>query len=449
MSFKGLYIRESISIANMQKAIGLIKSVLEKNTGFKFFEGGEEEYSNSYGTFLGIRYFLGSTTRSVRFNWQASGGSTEIVSIDVWDDSPNKKAPTITIETKGISLAQAIPQLANLIKSPKVGEFQVGGPIQEASMEIDGQVFKSGKDAAMYLASQGNTPEQIAAKTGLSALSAKDYAYKYLRSVKGSAETPIPNAKEKKATAVFAAKKYADPDTVFEDLKDLVALVVNKVRYSLLLTGMPGIGKTYSVTDHLNKMGKRKGDGYVVFKGTASPFGLYRALYDNKDSIVVFDDCDSVLKDDTACNILKAALDSYPIREISWKSKSTFSTKDMSEEDIQLKVDEGEKYPDQFPFRGQVIFISNVHKSKMEPAVLSRSMCIDITLTMQDVFKRMQSIIKDIEPDVPLKLKQEVLDFLRDEYKSDNDANIRTFLNAIAYRQGGSPNWKRLVSEYA
>lgn len=449
MSFKGLYIRESVSIANMQKAIGLIKSVLEKNTGFKFFEGGSEEYSNSFGTFIGMRYFLGNTTRSVRFNWAVSGGSGEIVSIDVWDDSSNKKTPTITIETKGISLAQAVPQLANLIKSPKVGEFAIGAPIHEASMEIDGMTFKSGKEAATYFASQGMSGEQIAAKTGLSVLSAKDYAYKYLRSVKGTSESPIPNAQEKKATAVFNAKKYADPDTVFEDLKDLIALVVSKVKYSLLLTGMPGIGKTYSVTEHLEKMGKHKGSGYVVFKGTASPFGLYRALYENKDDILVFDDCDSILKDDTACNILKAALDSYPIREISWKSKSTFNAKDMTEADVEAQVEAGEKYPDRFQFRGQIIFISNIHKSKMEAAVLSRSMCIDITLTMEDVFKRMQSIIKDIAPEVPIKLKQEVLDYLKNEYKSDNDANMRTFLNAIAFRQGGSPNWKRLVSEYS
>ena len=48
--------------------------------------------------------------------------------------------------------------------------------------------------------------------------------------------------------------------------------------------------------------------------------GLYAKLYEfsNSGNVVVFDDCDSVLLDDLALNILKAALDSGARRRIYW-----------------------------------------------------------------------------------------------------------------------------------
>lgn len=112
-------------------------------------------------------------------------------------------------------------------------------------------------------------------------------------------------------------------------------------------------------------------------------------------------------------------------------------------------------------------------KSKIEPAILSRSFVIDITLKASDVFLRIESILDHILPTeeqsqqargpvAPLRepqkitheLKQEVLDFLKDEYEregggSGKEANLRTFINSCKVRAGGSPNWERLVARYA
>lgn len=455
-SFSGLYIIESINVKNMEKAIMLIRQVLERNLGMKLYEYGPEMFKNKFGTFQGIKYFLGSTNRAIRFNWKQGGNSAEVFSIDVWnDDSGRKDKPTITIETAGVSLAKAIPQLADIIKNPKAGlSIPVGGTknVNEARVNIDGMEFKSGKEAGMYLASKGYSEDEIAKKSGLNAVGAKWVVKEYLKTVGGVAETKVDGAEERKSIQKFEKTKYADPDIVFDDLKDLVHMVASGVQASLLVTGMPGIGKTYSVTQHLEAFGKHKNEpnGYVVFKGTSSPFGLYRALYHHKDQIVLFDDCDAVLKDDTASNILKAALDSYDVREITWMSKSTFDPGEMSEEEIASKIVEEGKYPSKFEFKGQIIFISNIHKSKIEQAVISRSMTIDITLESQDVFRRMETVLNDIEKDTPMKLKKEVLEYLKDEYKAENgqQANMRTLLSAMKCRKSGSPNWKRLVTSY-
>lgn len=456
-SFAGLYITESINVKNMDKAIRLIRQVLERQLGMKLYEYGPETYKNKFGTFQGLKYFLGNTSRAVRFNWNTKGQSSEVYSIDVWNDAAGRKdIPTITIQTSGVSLVKAIPQLAAIIKNPKAGlTIPVGGDAEkltEAKVVFDGQEFKSAKEAGFYLASKGYTPEEIAVKTHVNIGSAKWFHKEFLKTERGVSETRMDGSEDKKAIQRFEKTKYADPDVVFDDLKDLVQMVASGVQASLLVTGMPGIGKTYSVTQHLEAFGKHKNDpdGYTTFKGTSSPFGLYRALYHHKNQIVVFDDCDAVLKDDTASNILKAALDSYDVREITWMSKSTFDPGDMSEEEINSKIVEEGKYPSKFEFKGQIIFISNIHKSKIEQAVISRSMTIDITLESQDVFRRMETILNDIEKDTPMKLKKEVLEYLKDEYSAGEgqQANMRTLLSAMKCRKSGSPNWKRLVTEY-
>lgn len=456
-SFYGLYITESINVKNMEKAIKLIRRVLERNLGMKLYEFGPEMFKNKFGTFQGMKYFLGNTSRAVRFNWKQSGNSTEVYSIDVWNnESGRKDKPTITIQTAGVSLAKAIPQLAAIIKNPKPGlNIPVGGEkqnVNEARVEIDGQEFKSAKEAGMHLASKGYSPEEISKKTGVNIGSAKWFAREYLKTVSGVSETKIDNAEDRKNIQKFEKIKYADPDIVFDDLKDLVHMIASGVQASLLVTGMPGIGKTYSVTQHLEAFGKHKNEpnGYVTFKGTSSPFGLYRALWHHKNQIIVFDDCDAILKDDNASNILKAALDSYDVREITWMSKTTFDPSGMSEDEIEEKIVSEQKYPSKFEFKGQIIFISNIHKSKIEQAVISRSMTIDITLESQDVFRRMETILNDIEKDTPMKLKTEVLEYLKDEYKAENgqQANMRTLLAAMKCRKSGSPNWKRLVTQY-
>lgn len=457
MGFMQLY-NESISTKSAEKAIKLIKALLERNIGMKMFEFGSEMFKNKFGSFNGIKYFLGTSNRAVRFNWQLQGTSTEIYSIDVWNDSPeDKSTPTITIMTQGISMAQAIPQLAKIIKNPKAGlNIPVGtdgGNITEAKVQWNGMEFPNSKEAAHYLASQGYSVSDIAREINIAPNMAKYHASQYLKTVKGSPEKRIDSPQDRKSIAAFEAQQYADPDTVFEDLREFVKMVASGIQSSLLVTGMPGIGKTYSVTQYLDEFGKKKNDpkGYVVYKGQASPFGLYSALYNHRHQILVFDDCDSILKDDTAANILKAALDSYPVREISWQSKSTFNAKDMDEEAIAAEIEASGKYPNQFQFDGQVIFISNIHKSKIEQAVISRSMTVDITLRASDVFKRMESILKNIDPETPMKIKTEVLAYLKDSYVNSDgrQANMRTLLAAIKIRKSGAPSWQRLILSYA
>ena len=94
----------------------------------------------------------------------------------------------------------------------------------------------------------------------------------------------------------------------------------------------------------------------------------------DKDQIVIFDDCDSVLQDKVAVNILKAALDSYDKRTISWLQKGF--------------IDDG--LPNSFEFQGNVIFISNMSSDKIDQAVKSRSMTIDLSMSIDDKIENIE-----------------------------------------------------------
>lgn len=107
------------------------------------------------------------------------------------------------------------------------------------------------------------------------------------------------------------------------------------------------------------------------------------------------------------------------------------------------------KLPSSFDFKGQIIFISNLHKSKIDKAILSRSFAIDITLTAKDVFKRMESILNNIMPEAKQSHKKEALDFLKTMEETSKEVNIRTLLNAIKCRSSGNPRWQHLASKYA
>ena len=215
---------------------------------------------------------------------------------------------------------------------------------------------------------------------------------------------------------------------------------------------------TYVVTDTLKKTLGPQGEKWVLIKGKTSTMGLYGALFVNRDKVVVFDDCDSVFSNEDGVNILKAALDSYETREISWVSKTTQDVSKMNKETLRILYAEIEnalangdippKFPNKFEFTGQIIFISNLKQDKMDDAIKSRSFVIDITLNKEGVLKRMKKVLPGICPDASMDVKEEILDYLVKETEGGK-FNMRTFVNAVRIKQSGNPRWQHLVENYA
>lgn len=243
----------------------------------------------------------------------------------------------------------------------------------------------------------------------------------------------------------------------FSNLEKMVALVVGGHSPSLLICGDAGIGKTYTVRQQLTKSGlsevctaaeepegkKKKKDkpklvkagkqDFLFVKGYSSPMGLYQILHNNREALIVFDDCDAVFKADVSVNLLKSALDSYDRRIVSWYSPKC----------LELGLQQ------QFEFKGRVIFISNIPEEKLNEAVKSRAFTISLTLTKPEIWGRMLSLIDNIEPRVDPALKSEVINFMGSEIEQFESFDMRTLIKAIRIRQSGEPDWQRMVLAFA
>jgi hypothetical protein len=214
----------------------------------------------------------------------------------------------------------------------------------------------------------------------------------------------------------------------FDILTNLTTMVVNDFTPSLVITGQGGLGKTHSVTKTIEN-NELTEDQFIFFKGYSTARGLYNALYDNNGKLIVFDDCDSILEDKVAINILKSALDSYDKRTLTWMAK-------MSKND---------EYPQQFDFTGRIIFISNKSKNSIDQAILSRSLTVDLTMSSDEKIERMSFVLDRILPEYELEVKQEALEFLS-ENKTNDNINFRTLIMISKIRKAFSDNWKEMAT---
>lgn len=128
----------------------------------------------------------------------------------------------------------------------------------------------------------------------------------------------------------------------YELLGDRVELVAggqSTFIKSLLITGAPSSGKSYTVMKTIKKLGLHEGKDYIIKKGKVTTLSMYRTLIEQIEGLVIFDDCDSVVQDANAINMLKGALDTDPVREISYDVRGTINTAVMEQDERIAFVD--------------------------------------------------------------------------------------------------------------
>ena len=245
-------------------------------------------------------------------------------------------------------------------------------------------------------------------------------------------------------TETTAAEKF-DINKRFGFVEKLVNMVAASVQPSAVITGEGGLGKTYTVVKTLESAGYKDISDlgefqvgsvlnmtkcFTTVKGYSTPKGLYRTLFENKNSVIVFDDCDSVLKDPVALNLLKGALDSYGKRVISWNA-------DMRDDDL----------PRSFNFEGRVIFISNLDQDKIDQAIRSRSMMIDLSMTVDQKIDRMEFIAKGDEflPEYDAEAKADAIGLIRELKDTAKEISLRTLISVTKIR-ASNDDWKDLAT---
>jgi hypothetical protein len=234
----------------------------------------------------------------------------------------------------------------------------------------------------------------------------------------------------------------------FGFVSDMVTMLANGAQASVVVTGPGGLGKSFTVSQTLTALGfkdvsvlddiavgtvLKTAKTFRVIKGYSTPKGLYRTLYENKDGVIVFDDCDSVLKDPTSLNLLKGALDSYSRRIISWRA-------DIKDEDL----------PTSFEFKGRVVFISNLSASNIDQAILTRSLAVDLSMTTKQKVERMRHLLSTGEfmPEFDKVVKSDAMDLIEKHQDTVKELSLRTLIQVTKIRQSAGKNWADLA-EYA
>lgn len=237
----------------------------------------------------------------------------------------------------------------------------------------------------------------------------------------------------------------------FEILNEMTRATVNGDVRAMVVVGPPGVGKSYGVEHELSQAGilddlAGRPRTYEVVKGAMTPIGLYCKLYEysDKNKVLVFDDCDSVLMDDLSLNILKAALDSSKKRTIHWNADS-----------YKLR---NEGVPNKFDFQGSVIFITNikfdnVRSAKLKDhldALMSRCHYLDLTLdTMRDKFLRIKQIARTgglfREYGMDQVGEDEIITFMQDKQHRLREMSLRMAIKLADLRRMSPHRWMSIA----
>jgi len=235
----------------------------------------------------------------------------------------------------------------------------------------------------------------------------------------------------------------------FAILDEMTKAVRNGGIRAMIVSGPPGVGKSYGVEFQLQKAGlldvlaERK-PKFEVVKGAMSSIGLYAKLYEfsGEGNVVVFDDCDDILMEEQSLNTLKGALDSSERRFISWNTDS--------------RILRSEGIPDRFEFKGAAIFITNikfehVRSKKLRghlDALESRCHYIDLQMdTQREKILRIRQIAPTMlaRYEFPECVQDELIEFVDTHKDRLREISLRMVLKLADLRKGFPTTWTAMA----
>lgn len=464
--------------SKLQKVVDLYGSVIGRRMSGKFKTISTEEYNRAMGPGKGIRT-MNDAGEQLRFNWDAKLAKVSdfvLTSIDYWDSSNlDFQKPTRTI-TFGphLNVLQVMDKIIDGLKTGRITESS----LNEKRSREEKQEWLEGKGLPKSLSGSEKAMRARAEKEGI-----LDELEVFL----GKAEKNSFEAGLKEVEKQFTKEVYADPETVFEDIEDLLSVVAAGKWRTLVVCGMGGIGKTWHITQgprSLKALLGPEGDEWTYHSGTkAAPFAFYKTLFQERDKVIVFDEADSLLKNPDIVMMLKPILDTSGDNLAEYMAGTeNMVGKSMSEiEDYCAEVDaevmagasigigkNDVKLPSKFPFTGGMIFISNMRADQIEGAIMSRSIFVDVHLAQQDVVKRIRSIAKKQASSMGLTEAEadEIVDalsvgadakgqdvevtYMTPEFaRKTKQLTVRAYQLAAILKTSGLTRWKELSQMYA
>lgn len=316
----------------------------------------------------------------------------KLYSVDFWMPTSTKSVGTLYLDKSGMSTEDLVSQLPALVKNPKIEESILEYTNKKATTKP--AKIEPAKPAKTVITDQG-------------------------------AKEVVKDIEKATKADEYEDYEYGDKDTIFEDFRRYVRMVIKGVQPAFLCTGMPGVGKDFITKQELEKAGLVKEKDYFKITGKASAPAMYQALHRYNGKLLVFSDCDSVFDKEDGVNVLKGALESDPDeRIVTWGVGN--GIKD---------TETGEKIPTRFLFTGKVIFLSNRSKKSLKKvdAVKSRSFTLEVALSPSDMLAYIEEMLPKIEPNKPMALKKTAMNTIKSVAKANSSVklNMRTLLKAV------------------
>ena len=245
-----------------------------------------------------------------------------------------------------------------------------------------------------------------------------------------------------------------DLDETFDILEEMTRSVASSIIKGLVVSGPAGIGKSHTVEttlhNELNVLAIMSGSKsmYECIHGNTSASMLYEKLWNYKEpnNVLVFDDCDGILYDEDALNILKAALDSKHSRKIYWNTNSYV----LDKKDI----------PNSFEYKGGIIFITNVDFTQVRSPRISNhleaiiSRCHYMDLGINSLREKMIHIKNVVEKNELLRHynfnnneTEEVMKYIIDNSTKLREVSLRSVLKTADLRKAVPERWKKFADK--
>ena len=196
--------------------------------------------------------------------------------------------------------------------------------------------------------------------------------------------------------------------TLYSELAQYVQAFARGHLNLLILIGSPGLEKTQALRTAL-------GPQACWIEGHATPFGIYRRLWEKRNWPVVIDDVDGLYASHDGLRLLKSLCQSEPVKKMSWHS------------DVPTLRREG--IPRVFHTTSRVVIIANEWRTldRNVAAVEDRGICLTFEPTPLEVHTRTGTWFWD----------QEIFDFLGERLHLFEDLSMRLYRHLWELKTAG------------
>jgi hypothetical protein len=236
----------------------------------------------------------------------------------------------------------------------------------------------------------------------------------------------------------------------FEIVAEMAEATTTGVIKGLIISGPAGIGKSHTVEtvmdETIGMQCKLQGlePKYEIFKGYTSALNLFCLLYrySSPGSVLVMDDADAALYDESCLNLLKAVLDTKKIRRVNWGTNTTILEK--------------EGVPSSFEFEGSVIFLTNIKWDNCKSArlanhlqaILSRSHYLDLKVdTLRERVIHMRNVVETTDMLWEYNFNaadiEDLMGYLMDNIARLQFVDLRTVLKAADLKRAMPTTWRK------